>query len=107
MLHALVLPCVAATGRTLGRRSLLVLGVVAVVAVLVSGAAFSAGNEAPTVTDRALAFDGTDLVVVAPQASLVMASTLTIEATVQRTGALGANQIIVNKEGEYEIGDLG
>ncbi|MGA7178783.1 MAG: DUF2341 domain-containing protein [Thiobacillaceae bacterium] len=64
----------------------------------------TAVNDAPTVTDRALSFDGTDLVVVPTQPSLVMTSTLTVEATVQRTGALSGTQVIVNKEGEYEIG---
>ncbi len=61
-------------------------------------------NDAPTLTDRALQFDGTDLVVVANHPSLVMTNTMTIEATIQRNGVLGANQIIVNKEGEYEVG---
>jgi hypothetical protein len=64
----------------------------------------TAVNDAPAVTDRALSLDGTDIVVVPPQASLVMGATVTIEAMVQRTGALGGTQIIVNKEGEYEIG---
>jgi hypothetical protein len=64
----------------------------------------TAVNDAPTATDRALIFDGTDLVVIAPQPNLVMSSTLTMEATVQRTGALGGIQIILNKEGEYELG---
>ncbi|MBL8378811.1 MAG: cadherin-like domain-containing protein [Burkholderiales bacterium] len=64
----------------------------------------TAVNDAPTVTDRALSFDGTDVVVVAPQANLVMTSTMTMEAMVQRTGALTGTQLILNKEGEYEIG---
>ena len=66
--------------------------------------AVTAVNDAPTVTDGALSFDGTDLVVVAPQPNLIVTSTLTMEAMVQRTGVLSGTEIIVNKEGEYELG---
>ncbi|MDB5905884.1 MAG: Laminin subdomain protein 2 domain protein, partial [Betaproteobacteria bacterium] len=70
----------------------------------VSGITVNAVNDAPTVTDRALVFDGTDVVTVAAQPNLVATSTLTVEARVQRTGPLGVDrQIILNKEGEYEI----
>jgi hypothetical protein len=70
----------------------------------VSNITVNAVNDAPTVTDRALVFDGTDAVTVAAQPNLVATSTLTMEARVQRTGPLGVNrQIILNKEGEYEI----
>ncbi|HEX2826786.1 MAG TPA: Ig-like domain-containing protein [Burkholderiales bacterium] len=65
-------------------------------------------NEAPSVTDRALAFDGTDSVVVATPATLVMTSTTTIEVTFQKTGPVApTNEILVNKEGEYELGISG
>ncbi len=61
-------------------------------------------NEAPTATDRALVFDGDDLVVAAQSASLQMTSSVTMELMVQRTGPLGLDQVLLNKEGEYEIG---
>ena len=66
----------------------------------------TAVNDTPSISSRALVFDGTDTVVVAPQASLTMSSAVTVEAMVQRTGALTGTQIIVNKEGEYEVGIL-
>ena len=52
----------------------------------------SSANDAPTLTDRGLSFDGTDVVVVASPPNLVMTSTLTFEAMVQRTGTLSGTQ---------------
>jgi uncharacterized delta-60 repeat protein len=64
----------------------------------------TAVNDAPVPADRPLIFDGTDVVVVAPSATLQLTDTLTIEALIQRAGAITGTQLIVNKEGEYEIG---
>ena len=61
-------------------------------------------NLPPTATDRSLLFDGTDVVVIPPQPGLVMNTTMTMEALVQRTGTPTGTEIILNKEGEYEMG---
>ncbi len=57
----------------------------------------------PNGTDRALQFDGTDVVVVPPQPNLIMSGTMTMEAMIRRTGAITGTEIIMNKEGEYEM----
>jgi trimeric autotransporter adhesin len=65
----------------------------------------NAVNDAPTAADRALQFDGNDVVVVPASPGLQMSATVTIEVNVQRTNALPATgMVIVNKEGEYEVG---
>ena len=52
-----------------------------------------------------LSFDGVDdYVVVADDTSLVMADNLTMEAWINHSGSGAGSQIIINKEGEYEIG---
>jgi RHS repeat-associated protein len=54
----------------------------------------------PAATNTALDFDGNDYVQVGSSTSLVMTNSLTIEAWIRPIGG----GIIVNKEGEYEIG---
>jgi hypothetical protein len=67
--------------------------------------AISAVNDAPVVTDRALVFDGVDdRVVVNGSASLQMTTAVTIEAWFMRQGTPTTTQLLVNKEGEYEVG---
>ena len=52
-----------------------------------------------------LSFDGVDdYVVVADDASLVMTNNLTMEAWINHSGSGTGSQIVVGKEGEYEIG---
>ncbi|MEQ1852782.1 MAG: Calx-beta domain-containing protein, partial [Chthoniobacteraceae bacterium] len=65
----------------------------------------NAVNDPPIAVDQALVFDGVnDKVVVNPSASLTMTATMTMEAWVQRQGTPTGTQIILNKEGEYELG---
>ena len=65
----------------------------------------AAVNDAPIATDRALSFDGVDdRVVVNASASLQMTTSVTVEAWFMRKGTPTTTEIIVNKEGEYEVG---
>jgi VCBS repeat-containing protein len=74
-------------------------------AVASAGITVNAVNHAPIVVDQALLFDGVDdKVVINPSASLQMTTTVTMEAWVQRQGTPTGTQIILNKEGEYEVG---
>ncbi len=62
-------------------------------------------NDAPIATDRALSFDGVDdRVVVNASASLQMTTSVTVEAWFMRQGTPTTTEILVNKEGEYEVG---
>ncbi len=64
----------------------------------------NAANVAPVVTDRALIFDGVNTtVVVAATPDLVLTNTGTIEFWIRPETVNGQPQIILNKEGEYEI----
>ena len=51
-----------------------------------------------------LVFDGGDFVQVADDASLQMTNNLTMEAWINHSGNGTGSQIILNKEGEYEVG---
>ncbi len=51
-----------------------------------------------------LSFDGNDFVQVADATSLQMTNNVTIEAWINRDGTDTGSKIIVNKEGEYELG---
>ena len=66
----------------------------------------SAVNDRPVVLDRGLGFDGNDIVRVAASPSLEVSNTVTIEAWVLHNSTPGLNQMILNKEGEYEM-DIG
>jgi len=64
-------------------------------------------NDAPFAQDDRinLSFDGIDdYVLISDDPSLVMTNNLTIEAWINPTGAGTGSQLIVNKEGEYELG---
>ncbi|WP_323752734.1 VCBS domain-containing protein, partial [Marinobacter sp.] len=64
-------------------------------------------NDAPVAQDDrvGLSFDGVDDYVVVPHSdSLVMTDHLTMEAWINHSGSGTGSQIIVGKEGEYEIG---
>ncbi len=66
----------------------------------------SAVNDAPVAADDRLAlnFDGVnDYVAIANSASLIMSSTMTMEAWINPDISTNATQIILNKEGEYEM----
>ena len=70
------------------------------------GTTVTAVNDAPVAADDRLAvsFDGIDdVVAVADSASLNVNATLTLEAWVNPDRSSNAEQIIVNKEGEYEL----
>ena len=55
----------------------------------------------------ALVFDGVnDFVAVGPSASLSMTNTMTVEAWINPAAVPATNYIVVNKEGEYEVGIL-
>ncbi|MBK5283669.1 MAG: DUF4347 domain-containing protein, partial [Nitrospiraceae bacterium] len=65
----------------------------------------NAANDAPIVVNQGLLFDGVDdKVVVNSSGSLTMTTTVTMEAWVQRQGTPTGTQILINKEGEYELG---
>ncbi|MCP5441413.1 MAG: DUF4347 domain-containing protein, partial [Chromatiaceae bacterium] len=51
-----------------------------------------------------LVFDGDDFIQVADHASLQMTNNLTMEAWINHSGNGTGTQIILNKEGEYEVG---
>ncbi len=51
-----------------------------------------------------LSFDGDDFVEVADNASLQMTNKVTMEAWINSTGTGTGSQVIINKEGEYELG---
>ena len=64
----------------------------------------TAVNDAPVVGNQALYFDGNDIVHVAGLGSLTMSSTVTMEAWVRQQAGATTEQLILNKEGEYELG---
>ena len=51
-----------------------------------------------------LSFDGNDLITMADDPSLQMTNNVTMEAWINHSGSGTGSQIIVNKEGEYELG---
>ncbi len=63
-------------------------------------------NDAPIANADSshLVFDGDDFVQVADHASLQMTNNLTMEAWINHSGNGTGSQIILNKEGEYELG---
>lgn len=64
----------------------------------------NAVNDRPVAINQGLSFDGiNDKVVVAASASLQMTSALTIEAWIQPQAIPTIRQMILNKEGEYEL----
>ena len=65
---------------------------------------YSTVNDAPIVANQALSFDGNDIVRVADSASLTVTNTVTMEAWVRPQAGVVISQMIVNKEGEYELG---
>ena len=62
------------------------------------------GQRCPVVGNQALYFDGNDIVHVAGLGSLTMSSTVTMEAWVRQQAGATTEQLILNKEGEYELG---
>ena len=66
----------------------------------------NAVNDAPVARPDGvhLSFDGDDFVEVADNASLQMTNEVTMEARIKHDGTGTGSQIIVNKEGEYELG---
>ena len=63
-------------------------------------------NDAPVARPDGvhLSFDGDDFVLVADHPSLQMSNKVTMEAWINPTGSGTGSQIILNKEGEYELG---
>ena len=63
-------------------------------------------NDAPVAQNDGvhLSFDGDDFIQVADDASLQMTNNFTIEAWINHDGTGTGSKIIVNKEGEYEVG---
>ena len=63
-------------------------------------------NDAPVANADSshLVFDGDDFIQVADHASLQMTNNLTMEAWINHSGNGTGSQIILNKEGEYELG---
>ena len=63
-------------------------------------------NDAPVARPDGvhLSFDGDDFVEVADHASLQMTNEVSMEARIKHDGTGTGSQIIVNKEGEYELG---
>ena len=63
-------------------------------------------NDAPVARPDGvhLSFDGDDFVEVADNASLQMTNEVTMEARIKHDGTGTGSQVIVNKEGEYELG---
>jgi VCBS repeat-containing protein len=66
----------------------------------------SDSNDAPVARPDGvhLSFDGNDFVQVADHASLQMTNKVTMEAWINPTGLGTGSQLILNKEGEYELG---
>ena len=63
-------------------------------------------NDAPVARPDGvhLSFDGDDFIQVADDPSLQMTNNVTMEAWINHSGSGSGSQVIVNKEGEYEMG---